>query len=195
MEKVNIKIIIGSTRQNRFSEKVAYWMSFVIKEFNDINWEFLDLRDYKLPFLEDENLDEKNLEIFNKWREKIEESDGYLIISPEYNHSFPAVLKNNLDYLYKEWFYKPVTFISYGSAGGARSIEQLRLVSIELRLIPLRNSLHLPREVIQENKNNEEILKILEAYNEKIKYCLKELIVMSKLLKEARMKNIFNELL
>jgi len=196
MKNIKIKLIIGSTRKIRFSEKVCYWTLSVINNYKDVDIEVLDLRDFLLPFLEkEENLNEKDLEILNKWKAKINEADGYLIISPEYNHSFPAVLKNNLDYLYEEWFYKPVTFISYGSLGGARSIEQLRLVAIELRLIPLRNSLHLPYEVIKKDKSNEEIIEILKNYNEKLDYSFKELLIMAKILKEARLNNSFKELL
>jgi NAD(P)H-dependent FMN reductase len=78
------------------------------------------------------------------WTKKIAEGDAFIIVSPEYNHGYSAVLKNALDYVYKEWNNKPVGFVSYGSVGGARAIEQLRQVAVELQMAPIRNSVHIP---------------------------------------------------
>ncbi|MCX6727134.1 MAG: NAD(P)H-dependent oxidoreductase [Candidatus Shapirobacteria bacterium] len=77
------------------------------------------------------------------WADKISLADGYIIVTPEYNHGYPAVLKNALDYVYAEWNNKPVGFVSYGGVGGARSIEQLREVVIELKMIPVRTSVNI----------------------------------------------------
>ena len=79
-----------------------------------------------------------------KWREKVEEADGFIIVTPEYNHGYPAVLKNALDYVYYKWAKKAVAFVSWGGAGGARGVEQLRLVAIELDMCPTRAAVHIP---------------------------------------------------
>lgn len=153
MEKLNIKVIVGSTRPDRFSEKVAPWVMEGLKGKDWIATELLDLRDYPMPFFEETvspsmAKEPYQNEVVGRWRDKITEADGFIIVTPEYNHGYPAVLKNALDYVYKEWNNKPVGFVSYGSVGGARSIEQLRLVAIELQMAPIRNSINIPWPMI-----------------------------------------------
>ncbi len=148
-ESVNIKIILGSTRQNRFGDKPAAWIYEKARQKEGLEVELLDLRDYPLPFF-DEPASPASLkgnysnEIAMVWAKKIEESDGYIIVTPEYNHGYPAVLKNALDYPYSEWNKKPVGFVSWGGVAGARSVEQLRQVAIELQMVPIRNAVHIP---------------------------------------------------
>lgn len=147
--KLKIKIILGSTRPNRFSEKAGQWIFDIAKQRDDMDVELLDLRDYPLPFFNEPSSpsyvrgDYPN-EIANKWARKIAEADGFIIVTPEYNHGYSAVLKNALDYIYKEWNNKAVGFVAYGSVGGARAVEQLRQVSVELQMTPIRNSVHIP---------------------------------------------------
>lgn len=86
-------------------------------------------------------------EIVKKWSEKINEGDAFIIVTPEYNHGYPAVLKNAMDVIYPEWNRKPVGFVSYGSAMGARAIEQLRQVAVELQMAPIRNAIHIPVDI------------------------------------------------
>jgi NAD(P)H-dependent FMN reductase len=88
---------------------------------------------------------EYSIELAKEWSKKIAPMDAFIIVTPEYNHGYPAVLKNALDYLYAEWNEKPVAFVSYGSVGGARVVEQLRLVVAELRMADIRESLHIMR--------------------------------------------------
>ncbi len=141
-----IQIILGSTRQNRLSEKVGKWLLKLLNEKENIEAEILDLREYPLPFYNEPapaaalNRNYSNPEV-QKWSQKVMEGDGYIIISPEYNHSFPAVLKNALDSLYSEWNHKPVGIVSYGGVGGARSIEHLRGVLSVLDMIALSKHL------------------------------------------------------
>ena len=78
------------------------------------------------------------------WRGKVRDGDGYIICSPEYNHGYPAVLKNALDYTYYSWSRKAVAFVSWGGAGGARGVEQLRAVAVELDMVPIRHAVHIP---------------------------------------------------
>ena len=83
-----------------------------------------------------------------KWREKIREADGFIICTPEYNHGYPAVLKNAIDYVYSVWGRKAVAFVSWGGTGGARGVEQLRLVAVELDMVPIRWAVHIPNPVV-----------------------------------------------
>lgn len=146
---LNIAIIVGSTRPGRFSEQVIPWVEEGLKDNTEISYTVLDLRDYPLAFF-DAAVGPSNISDgkygsaeVDAWAAKIASFDGYIIIAPEYNHGYTAVLKNALDVIYHEWSNKPVAFISYGSVGGGRVVEQLRLVSIELQMAPIRNAVHI----------------------------------------------------
>ena len=149
MNPLKIKMIVGSTRPNRFSDKAVPWIHEIAKERAGLDVEVLDLRDYPLPFFE-EGLppaaakDSYTQPVVVKWREKIQEADGFIICTPEYNHGYPAVLKNALDYVYFVWSRKAVAFVSWGGSAGTRAVEQLRLVAIELDMVPIRFAVHLP---------------------------------------------------
>jgi NAD(P)H-dependent FMN reductase len=142
-----IQVILGSTREGRFSEKVAAWMLDRLGPRDDLELEVVDLRDYPMPYYEQERPpaygDRNYPDEVVPWAEKIAEADGYFVITAEYNHGYPAVLKNALDQVYPEFNRKPVAFAGYGNSGGARAIEQLRLVAIELELAPLRQAVHI----------------------------------------------------
>lgn len=146
---LNIAIIVGSTRPGRFSEQVTPWIEAGLKDYSEINYTVLDLRDYPLAFFDSPTgpshvTDGKyGSAAVDAWAEKIAAFDGYIMIAPEYNHGYSAVLKNALDVIYREWNNKPVAFVSYGSVGGGRVIEQLRLVAIELQMAPIRNAVHI----------------------------------------------------
>ena len=149
MTPLKIKVIVGSTRANRFSEKPAQWIFEEARKRADLEVELLDLRDYPLPFFEEPlppgaAKDGYTNPIVVRWRDKIKEADGFIICTPEYNHGYPAVLKNALDYVYYAWSRKAVAFVSWGGNAGTRGVEQLRLVTIELDMAPIRSAVHLP---------------------------------------------------
>jgi NAD(P)H-dependent FMN reductase len=149
MSKLKIKLIIGSTRANRFSEKPAHWIHGLTKAREALDVEVLDLREYPLPFFEEAlppgfAKDNYTNPAIIRWREKVKESDGFIICTPEYNHGYPAVLKNALDTVYHAWGRKAVAFVSWGGGGGTRGVEQLRLVTIELDMAPSRYAVHIP---------------------------------------------------
>jgi NAD(P)H-dependent FMN reductase len=149
MTKLNIKVIVGSTRANRFSEKPAQWIYGLARARDELDVELLDLRDYPLPFFEEPlppGIAQDNYAnpAILRWREKIREADGFIVCSPEYNHGYPAVLKNALDSIYHAWSRKAMAFVSWGGGGGTRGVEQLRLVAVELDMVPLRFAVHLP---------------------------------------------------
>jgi NAD(P)H-dependent FMN reductase len=159
-EMKKLYVILASTRENRQGGKVADWVMKNISGKSDWQVELLDLKEWNLPFLEEEcNPEYGDCEIKNetvkKWKEKIAEADGFIIVTPEYNHGYPGVLKNALDHAYAEYNNKPVGFVSYstGKIAGARAVEQLRLVSIELQMAPIRNALGIlnVKEAFSEN--------------------------------------------
>jgi len=148
---ISIKIIMGSIREGRFSDKAAIWIADEIKKQEGVVAEVLDLRDYEMPFFNESvspsfKQEPYKNEAVARFTKKIAEGDAFVIVTPEYNHGTSGVLKNALDWVYQEWNNKPVAFVSYGSVGGARAVEQLRLSAIELQMAPIRNSAHIPGE-------------------------------------------------
>ena len=143
---IRIGIILGSTRPNRNGEQVARWVYDVAARRSDAEFELVDLRDYPLPHL-DEPLPPAMGQYQNdhtrQWADKIASFDGFVIVTPEYNHSTSGVLKNAIDYLYAEWNNKAVGFVSYGAVGGARAVEHLRLVAGELQMADVRQQVAL----------------------------------------------------
>ena len=155
----------------------------------DFEYELIDLRDWDLPFyneLDSPNyLDGKfSIDLAIKWGAKIAEADGFIIVTPEYNHGYPAVLKNALDYAYDGWNRKPVSFVSYGgSAAGARAVEQLRQVVIELQMAPVRTALAIGMR----SKPFDEQGKLAdESLNKRLEPVLDDLEWWTKVLKAAR---------
>lgn len=150
---LRVKIILGSTREGRFSEKPGHWLRSEVEKRADIQAELLDLRDYPMPFFDEVETPSYKSKPYTDptvvaWTAKIADGDAFIIITPEYNHGVPAVLKNAFDYVYQEWNNKPIAYVSYGSAMGARSVEQLREVAVELQMAPIRNAIHMPYDVV-----------------------------------------------
>lgn len=141
-----IGIVIGSTREGRFGEKPAHWIRDIANKRTDLSFELIDLRDHALPFFNEPlplaYAPAKN-EAARRWADKIASLDGLIVVTPEYNHGPSAVLKNALDYAFKEFHRKPIGYVGYGGVGAARAIEQLRLVAVELQMAPVRNAVHV----------------------------------------------------
>lgn len=136
-----IQIITGSTRPGRVNKQVADWVYEHAAKRSDFEVELVDIADYDLPLLDEPvppSRGQYSKEHTKKWAAKIAEADGYVFVTPEYNHGVPAALKNALDYLYAEWNNKAAGFVSYGSAGGVRSVEQLRQIMAELQIADVR---------------------------------------------------------
>lgn len=141
-----IGIIIGSTRPGRVGEQVGRWVFENATSFGKADYELIDLKEFNLPLLDEPSPPSKGQ--YTKphtkaWAAKIDTLDGFVFVTPEYNHSTSGALKNALDFLYKEWNNKSCGFVSYGSAGGARAVEQLRLIAAELQLASVRNQVML----------------------------------------------------
>jgi len=141
-----IGIILGSTRPNRNGEQVAKWVYEIASRRGDAEFELVDLRDYPLPHLDEPMppaMGQYQNDHTKQWADKIAAFDGFVFVTPEYNHSTSGVLKNAIDYLYAEWNNKAVGFVSYGSVGGARAAEHLRLVAGELQMADVRQQVAL----------------------------------------------------
>ncbi|MFY9213551.1 MAG: NADPH-dependent FMN reductase [Tissierellaceae bacterium] len=141
-----IAIILGSTRPGRIGEQVAKWVLENAKKRSDAEFELVDVADYDLPLLDEPmppGYRQYTKDHTFRWSEKIEEFDGFIMVTAEYNHGIPGALKNAIDYLFEEWNHKAVGFVSYGSAMGVRSVEHLRLVSAELMMADVRQQVML----------------------------------------------------
>jgi NAD(P)H-dependent FMN reductase len=133
---VEIGIVLGATREGRFGIQPATFLASVGQARGDANVHLLDLRDYPLPHFGEPGGDAATVEA---WRQIIARLDGFLLVTPEYNHSTSGVLKNAIDTAGQSWFHKPVSYASYGGvAGGARAVEHLRGIAGEMRMFDLR---------------------------------------------------------
>src|SRR6266478_4857569 len=144
---LRIAIIIGSTRPGRKDAAVAKWIYEIVQKRSDAEFELVDIKDFNLPLL-----DEPASPIIGApytrqhtktWSAKIASFDAYVLVTPEYNHGTSGALKNAIDFLYHEWVNKAAGFVSYGGAGGARAVEQLRLVLAEVQIATVRNQVLL----------------------------------------------------
>ncbi|MFJ9912769.1 NADPH-dependent FMN reductase [Actinacidiphila glaucinigra] len=136
-----IAVILGSTRPGRIGEGVAQWVYENAALRDDAEYELVDVADYALPLLDEPvppSMGRYSRPHTFAWAEKIASFDGYVFVTAEYNHSIPAALKNAIDYLFAEWNNKAAGFVAYGSAGGTRAVEHLRLVMAELRVATVR---------------------------------------------------------
>jgi NAD(P)H-dependent FMN reductase len=147
-----IQVILGSTRQDRFSARAGAWVFERLSARGDMEVELVDLRDHPLPFFDGRSpaytLRDYPTPEVARFGETIDRADGFVFVTPEYNHGYPAVLKNAIDHTFVEWRRKPVAFVGWGNVGGARAIEQLRLVVVELEMAPLRHAVHLLPDVL-----------------------------------------------
>ncbi|MBW6419863.1 NAD(P)H-dependent oxidoreductase [Rhizobium sp. XQZ8] len=146
MAKPKIAIIITSTRDVRFGEKPAQWIYDTASKRDDMDFEIVDLRDFPLPFFNEKASNAwvpTENEVGQRWQKKVAEFDGYIFITAEYNRTITAVLKNALDFAYPEWNRKPAAAVGYGSVGGARAIEHLRNIAVELQMAPTRFGVHI----------------------------------------------------
>ena len=144
-----ISVIVGSTRQGRFSEKPAKWILHHLKKRDGVDARLLDLRDFPMPFFDQPappatpGRPAYRNGVVQRWTAAIAQSDGFVFVTPEYNYGPAAVLKNAIDWVYPEWKRKAACFASYGGTGGVRSVQQLRETMIELQVAPIRSSVHI----------------------------------------------------
>jgi NAD(P)H-dependent FMN reductase len=138
---LKIGIVVGSTRPGRKAEAVARWVHELSKQRDDAELEIVDIAAFALPLLDEPIppiMGQYTHAHTKAWAATIARFDGFVFVTPEYNHGIPAALKNAIDFLYAEWNHKAAGFVSYGGAGGARAVEHLRLVLAELRVATVR---------------------------------------------------------
>ena len=143
---IKVGIIIGSTRPGRKAEDVARWLHAIASARSDASFELVDIKDYNLPLLDEPvppSMGQYGKEHTQRWGAKVAEFDGYVFVTPEYNHGPSGALKNALDYLFAEWNNKAAGFVGYGSVGGTRAVEQLRLIAAELQMATVRTQVAL----------------------------------------------------
>jgi NAD(P)H-dependent FMN reductase len=151
---LNVAILIGSTRPGRKAEDVARWVHGIAAKRTDATFEVVDIAAFELPLLDEPvppSMGRYSKPHTKAWAAKIQPFDAFVFVTPEYNHGTSAALKNALDYLYREWNDKAAAFVGYGSAGGTRAVEQLRLVMGELQIADVRGQVALSLHTDFEN--------------------------------------------
>lgn len=146
MSKPKIAIIVSSTRPVRFADIPTQWIKAQAEARGDLSVEVVDLRDYPMPFFDEVASNAwapTQNEVAVKWQKKLAEFDGYIFVVAEYNRSITGVLKNALDQAYVEWARKPFGAVAYGSMGGTSALAHLRMIGVELQMVPVRNSVHI----------------------------------------------------
>lgn len=192
MVALRLQIIIGSTRPNRFADKPLAWLVDRLSGRDDFELDVLDLRDHPLPLFNSPmspvrtQRDYPNEAVAALGRQ-IDSADGFIALTSEYNHGYPASLKNAMDYVFPEFNKKPMTFVGYGNVGGSRAVEQLRLVSVEFEIAPLRHAVHILGGVMMAAMTAEEFTPALfESLDDRLVMMINELVWWSNALKLAR---------
>lgn len=182
-----IKIITGSTRPGRFNTQPAQWIYEIAKKRDDMTVEFIDLAEVNLPLLDEPvppSVHKYSKDHTKKWSETINSGDGFIFVTPEYNHSYSPVLKNAIDFLFQEWHYKPLSFVSYGTVGGARAVEHLRGVAGEIKMYDLREGVMFPEPWL--NKDDKGNYQFNENHEKSASTMLNALVFWAKNMKEGR---------
>jgi NAD(P)H-dependent FMN reductase len=187
-----LQIIVGSTRPGRFADKPLAWMVDRLSGREEFELDVLDLRDYPLPYFDSPmspvrtQRDYPN-EAVAALGKRFDSADGFIALTSEYNHGYPASLKNAMDYVFPEFNRKPMAFVGYGNVGGARAIEQLRLVAVEFEMAPLRHAVHiLPSIMLPAMTADEFSISLFESLDERLEMLIKDLTWWTTALKVAR---------
>lgn len=174
---------MGTARQERQSEKAARFVLGKVQKIKEVETDLIDVRDFIIGITDNSEEGEKA----KKLAEKINRADGFIIVSPEYNHGYPGELKLMLDMLYEQYGRKPVAIcgVSSGGLGGARMVEQLRLVAIEFHMVPIREAVYFSS--VKKLFDEKGIIQD-QTYESKVKKMADELLWYANALKEARNK-------
>ena len=189
---MHVALITGTTREGRFSGLVAEWISGHLAEHPEVDIDGVDLRDHPLPFFDGmaparTGRDYPRDDVAGLGR-AIDAADGYVVLTGEYNHGYPAVLKNAMDWTFVEWRHKPITFVGWGNVGGARAIEQLRQVAVEFEMAPLRHAVHiLPETMIAVRQAGDDAdVALLAPHEQKLELMIDDLLWWMRALTPAR---------
>src|ERR1700722_6051181 len=189
---MTISVIIGSTRQGRFSEKPAQWILQELRKREEVVARLLAPRHFPMPFF-DQPLPPAmpgrppyEHDAVKKWTAEIGASDGFVFVTPEYNYGASAALKNAIDWVYPQWNRKAAAFVSYGSAMGARSVQQLRETAIEIQMAPVRSSVHIPVATLWAHFQGGDVEKGLAELEKQANIMIDDLFWSTAALKTAR---------
>jgi len=189
MSKPKIAIIVGSTRAARFADVPTQWIAKIAKSHADIDVEIVDLRDWPLPFFDEVASSAwapSQNEVAQRWQKKVAEFDGFIFTAAEYNHGPTAVLKNAIDYAANEWNKKPAGFVGYGSVGGSRAVEHLRLAAVELQMAPVKSAVHIAWGDFLAVRQGEKKLEEIEHLNQAAAALVNDVAWWARVLKAAR---------
>jgi len=183
---IKIAVIIGSTRPGRNGKVVADWVCEIANQRTDAIFELVDIKDYHLPLLDEEKpaaMGNYKQDHTIAWAKKINDFDGFIFVTPEYNKATSGALKNAIDYLYKEWNHKAAGFVGYGMSGGNGAVENLRLIMGELMIADVRSQVEIS---FYTDFENFEFFKPASYQEKVIHTMLNEIITWSGALKELR---------
>ena len=146
-----IAVIITSTRRERFADRPAAWVAERLRR-DGVDVDVIDMRDHDLPSFDGRSPMHAPRQYaapaIAEFGRRIDEADGYVVLTGEYNHGYTGVFKNAVDHLSAEWDRKPIAFVAWGNVGGARAVEQLRTVAIEFGMAPIRPAVHILPDVL-----------------------------------------------
>lgn len=183
---MKIMVMNSSVREHRAASIVLPWVVSAVKKHQDIDVDVVDLKELDLPMLNtavhpisaNGQYDEPKA---TAWAKRVAEADSFILVVAEYNHGYPAAIKNALDWVAQGWWYKPVSFVSYGGlSGGIRAVEQLRQVVLELRMFPLHEAVHIP---FVRDAFNEQGQPVRESMNDNLEKLVDELLIYTAKLK------------
>jgi NAD(P)H-dependent FMN reductase len=183
---LKIAVIIGSTRPGRNAEKVAHWVHDLAKKRTDAEFELVDIKDFNLPLLDEPvppSMGKYSKPHTLAWAKKVAQFDGYVFVTPEYNHGPSASLKNAIDYVYGEWNNKAAGFVSFGSVGGTRAVEHLRQVMGELQVADVRSQVAFS---LYNDFENFSVLKPNQSHVTNLNTMLDQLVAWAAALKTMR---------
>lgn len=186
---IKVGIIIGSTRPNRIGEGVAKWVFEQTRGRSDAEYELIDIKSFNLPLLDEPvpaAMSDKYTQAHSRvWSQKIASCDAFIFVTPEYNHGTSGALKNALDFLYNEWNNKVAGFVGYGSAGGTRSVEQLRLTMAELQIATVRTQMSF---YLRTDFENFKTFKPSELHKKSLETLLEQIVSWGSALRSVRLK-------
>ncbi|MGI3786080.1 MAG: NADPH-dependent FMN reductase [Janthinobacterium lividum] len=186
-----IEVVLSTTREDRFSALVGEWVAASLGAYDGLEVEVVDLRDHPLPFFDGAPPAKFPRQYptreVARLGERLDRADAYVMLVAEYNHGYPAVLKNAIDWTFVEWRHKPVTFVGWGNVGGARAIEQLRLVAVELEMAPLRHAVSILPDVMVRSRQASDPAAVLAELAPKLDLLAADLIWWTKALGSARL--------
>ncbi len=146
---MKLMVINGSVRKGRMADKIVGWVSEILSKDSELELDIVDLAEVDLPFFDEEKLPTNQHEYTNPngaaWAKRVGEANAFIFVTPEYNHGPTAVQKNAVDWVNHEWRMKPAGFVSYGgAAAGTRAVQQLKLVLLNVGVVPSQHNVHIP---------------------------------------------------